>query len=101
MHQALRFLLILCGASVPLAACETAPVTGRSQIMLVSENEERQMGLQAYQQVLAKEPLSHDAQANALVEKVGKRIAAAAERPPAEMWRAPHFRWGFSTIDKK
>lgn len=83
-----------------LAACETAPVTGRSQIMLVSENEERQMGLQAYQQVLAKEPLSHDAEANALVEKVGRRIAAAAERPPAEMWRTPRFRWEFKTIDK-
>ncbi|MEI7872856.1 MAG: M48 family metallopeptidase [Alphaproteobacteria bacterium] len=100
MRPALRLPLILCGAAVLLAACETAPVTGRSQIMLMSENEERQMGLQAYRQVLAKEPLSHDAQANALVEKVGKRIAAAAERPPAEMWRAPHFRWEFSTIDK-
>ena len=96
----MRLLLTLIGFAAVLAACETAPVTGRSQIMLVSENEERQMGLQAYQQVLSKEPLSHDAQANALVEKVGKRIAAAAERPPAEMWRAPHFRWEFSTIDK-
>ncbi|TAJ40803.1 MAG: M48 family peptidase, partial [Reyranella sp.] len=24
----------------------------------------------------------------------------AAERPPAEMWRAPRFRWEFKTIDK-
>ena len=100
MGRALRMLLTICGAAVLLAACETAPVTGRSQIMLVSENEERQMGLQAYQQVLAKEPLSHDAQATALVEKVGRRIAAAAERPPGEMWRAPHYRWEFKTIDK-
>ena len=42
------------------------------------------MGLQAYQQVLSKESLSYDAQTNALVEKVGRRIAAAAERPPNE-----------------
>jgi predicted Zn-dependent protease len=82
-----------------LAACETAPVTGRSQIMLVSESEERQMGLQAYREVLSKEPLSHDAQTNALVEKVGRRIAAAAERPPGELWRAPRFRWEFKTVD--
>ncbi|TAJ41451.1 MAG: M48 family peptidase, partial [Reyranella sp.] len=67
MRPALRLLLVLCGSAFGLAACETAPVTGRSQIMLVSDNEERQMGLQAYQQVLAKEPLSHDAAANALV----------------------------------
>ena len=44
MRRALRLLLTLCGAAVLLMACETAPVTGRSQIMLVSENEERRMG---------------------------------------------------------
>ncbi len=96
----LRLLLTLCGLTVVLAACETAPVSGRSQIMLVSESEERDMGLKAYREVLSKEPLSGNTQANALVEKVGRRIAAAAERPPEDMWRAPHFRWEFKTIDK-
>ena len=47
-----------------------------------------------------KEPLSRDAQTNALVEKVGRRIANAAEHPPQEMWRAPRFRWEFKTVDK-
>jgi hypothetical protein len=89
MRPALRLLLVLCGSAFGLAACETAPVTGRSQIMLVGENEELQMGLQAYREVLSREPLSHDAQINALVEKAGERIAAAAERPPGELWRAP------------
>jgi predicted Zn-dependent protease len=100
MHPALRILLTLCGLASVVAACESAPVTGRSQMMLVSESEERQMGLQAYREVLDKEPLSHNAQANALVEKVGRRIAAAAERPPEEMWRAPHYRWEFKTVEK-
>lgn len=100
MLPALRLVLTLSGLSILLAACETAPVSGRSQIMLVSENEERQMGLQAYREVLNKEPLSSDAEINALVEKVGRRIAAAAERPPHELWRAPHFRWEFKTVDK-
>ena len=100
MSTAFRLIVLLCGAAILLAACETTPVTGRSQIMLVSENEERQMGLQAYRQVLAKEPLSNNAQAIALVEKVGRRIAAAAERPPAEMWRAPNYRWEFKVIEK-
>lgn len=100
MHASLRHLSMLCGLAFLLAACETAPVSGRSQMMLVSENEERQMGLQAYREVLNKETLSSDAQVNALVEKVGRRIAAAAERPPAELWRAPRFRWEFKTVDK-
>ena len=63
--------------------------------MLVSESEERQIGAQAYRQVLASEPQSHDAEFNALVEKVGRRIAQAAERPPANMWKAPHYSWEF------
>jgi predicted Zn-dependent protease len=89
-------LLALC----LLAACDSAPVTGRSQMMLVSEGEERQLGAQAYRQVLASEPQSHDAEFTALVEKVGRRIAQAAEHPPANMWKAPHYRWEFRTIDK-
>lgn len=101
MRAGIPFFLILCGLISLLAACESAPVTGRSQLMLVSEGEERQMGLQAYREVLSKESLSHDARANALVEKVGRRIAEAAERPPGELWRAPRFRWEFKTIDNK
>ena len=65
MRSAPRLLLALCGVAVLLVACESAPVTGRSQMMLVSESEERQMGLQAYQQVLSKESLSYDAETNA------------------------------------
>ena len=96
----MRSLLFLGVVATLLAACETAPVTGRSQMMLVGESEERQMGLQAYRDVLSKEQLSDDTQANALVEKVGRRIAAAAERPPGDLWRAPRFRWEFKTVDK-
>src|SRR3981081_4807174 len=100
MRPAPRLLLALCGVASLLAACESAPVTGRSQMMLVSESEERQMGLQAYQQVLSKESLSADAETNALVERAGRRSAAAAERPPNDLWRAPRFRWEFKTVDK-
>ena len=100
MSLFLRSVVALCGVGTLLAACESAPVTGRSQLMLVSESQEREMGLQAYRQVLAQEPASHDAEFNALVEKVGRRIAAAAESPPAEMWPAPHYHWEFRAIKK-
>ena len=96
----MRCLLALCGLAIVLAACESAPVTGRSQMMLVSESEERQMGLQAYREVLSKEPLSEDAQANEVVQRVGRRIALAAERPPGDLWHAPRFRWEFKTVEK-
>lgn len=97
----MRALIAMLFASLALAACQSAPVTGRSQVMLVSEAEERQLGSAAYLQVLAKEHASHDLRSNALVERVGRRIAAAAEAPPSGIWRAPHYHWEFKTVDKK
>jgi predicted Zn-dependent protease len=75
-----------------LFACETVPVTGRQQIMLVSESEEEQMGLTAYREILSKEKVSRDRRANALVRRVGERIAAVANRPD--------YQWEFRVIDK-
>lgn len=69
--------------------------------MLVSEEEERQAGLRAFQQVRTEEAPSHDTAANELVERVGRRIAAAAESPPANLWKAPHYRWEFQVVDKR
>ena len=94
------FLLLLGSAAMLLGGCESAPITGRSQIMLVSESQERQMGLQAYRQVLSSERPSHNAQITSLVEKVGRRIAQAAEHPPDGMWKPPHYHWEFKVIEK-
>jgi predicted Zn-dependent protease len=46
--------VILC------SACQTAPITGRQQLILLSEAEETQTGLAAYQQVLKEERVSRD-----------------------------------------
>ncbi len=100
MRMVGRFLLAMSVIVPLLAACESAPVTGRSQLMLMSENDERQMGARAYNEVLSREPQSHDDRANAMVDRVGRRIAQAAEHPPSELWKAPHYSWEFRTIDK-
>src|SRR6266446_2570766 len=100
MRSGGRFLLAICLIAPLLAACESAPVTGRSQLMLVSENEERQMGERTYNQLLSREPQSHDGTASAMVKRVGHSIAQAAENPPAKMWKAPHYDWEFRTINK-
>ena len=75
-----------------LMACATAPYTGRSQLMLVSPQEEIALGNQASKEILQKEPLSHDPYYNDLVRRVGMRIARAANRPD--------FQWEFHVIDK-
>jgi predicted Zn-dependent protease len=96
----MRALIAVLLVGLSVAACQSAPVTGRSQMMLVSESEELRLGSTAYLQVLSKEHESHDLQANELVDRVGHRIAEAAESPPTAMWHAPNYRWEFKTIDK-
>jgi Zn-dependent protease with chaperone function len=73
-----------------LAACVTNPYTGRDQFLLTTEEQEVQLGVQGYQEVLSGERLSKDPRETEPVRKVGQRIAAAAKRAD--------FRWEFNTI---
>lgn len=81
---------VLC--TVGLWACQTVPVTGRKQFIILSEAQETQMGLQAYDEILKQEKLSQDAQINAMVRRVGERIAKVADRPD--------FQWEFRVVEK-
>jgi len=78
---------------VSLAGCVTTPETGRRAFIVTSEAEENQLGLQAYREVLNKEPLSHNTKWNAVLQRVGKRIAAAANKP--------QYQWEFRLIESK
>jgi metalloendopeptidase OMA1, mitochondrial len=67
-----------------LAGCTTVTETGRSQLNLVSPDEEMKLGATAFQETKQKTPVSSDAQANAMVQRAGKRIAAVANLPNAQ-----------------
>ena len=71
-------VLVLLGL-VP--ACETVPITGRSQLNLMSEPDEIQLGAQAYKEVTDKAKISSNPVQNAQVTRVAQRIIAAVEKP--------------------
>lgn len=73
-----------------LAACSTAPITGRKQFIIVSDDQMNQLGLQTYQQELAKAKPDTDPGHLAMVDRVIKRISAAAEKEyhPGYQWEA-------------
>src|SRR6266508_2173847 len=77
-HPALSGALV---AAAIVAACETVPYTGRSQLQFMSPQQETQLGVQAFQQTLAKARLSSDASASEMVTRVGSRIAAVTGHP--------------------
>ena len=74
-----RRLASAAALAAAVAACSEAPVTGRNQLMLVSEDEVRDMGLQAYQEILSKNQVVTGTPEAAMVKEVGRRIAAVAD----------------------
>lgn len=78
-------------ALLVLAACEAAPVTGRDQFIIVSEQQAIASGASAYRQIRSEKPISNDARTNQLVQQVGRRIAAVADDPG--------YRWEFTVFE--
>src|SRR5437764_10327855 len=70
-----------------LEGCTTVPVTGRRELNLVSSGEEMQLGLSSFDQLKKDTPVSHDPAMNAMVQRVGKRIAEVdAKDMPSAQW---------------
>ncbi len=89
-----RLLFAVCVALAMLAAaCQTVPLTGRHQLMLIAPDEERSLGEEAYKKTLKSAKLSQDQAATDMVRRVGERIAKAANRPD--------YHWEFNLVDDK
>ncbi len=67
--------------------------TAQSQAGLISEGQEMQMGRDAAKQIEAKYKLSKDKKATALVEQIGRKVAAVSSRP-----KLP---WQFKVLDTR
>ena len=52
---------------------------------LISDSQEKQLGIEAYQEILKKTPISKRSDWQAQLQRVGKRIAAAADRARLSM----------------
>jgi len=81
----------LAAALLLLLGCSTNPATGRSQIALISEQQEIQMGREADQQVQQQLGLYPDPRLQAYVNRVGQKLAADSERP--------NLPWTFRVVD--
>jgi len=80
------------GAATLTFGCATNPYTGRDQLLLISSGQEQQLGKQARDDILSKEPVTKDPKYTGPVIKSGTRIADAAQRPD--------YDWEFHVIDK-
>ena len=89
----IRILSAIFTAAI-LFGCSTNPVTGRKEFTgLVSNDQEMQLGITSFDKMKKEVPVSHDAAANAMVQRVGKRIAAIATKD------MPNAQWEFVVFD--
>ena len=75
---------LLLSMALVAAGCVTEPVTGRRQFMVTGASQEVALGLSAFDSLKKETPISKDAAQKALLEKVGRRIAAVADLPNAQ-----------------
>lgn len=83
--SALLFVILLQG-------CAVAPITGRSQLMLVPPQQEAALGQQAAQEIFKKEPVLRSGRDLQQVRRMGRQLAQVTGRPD--------IAWEFHVIDK-
>ena len=86
MRKALLAVLVLT------AACATNPVTHKREFNIVSESQELALGQQSHEEVIKQFGIYNEKpELNALVERVGRRLAANSDRP--------NLPWHFTILD--
>ena len=80
--RALRLVwkAVAFGAALGLAACQTAPISGRNQLILFSAEREVALGADAYRQIIDEKEISSDPELTRRMNEVGRRIAEASDQ---------------------
>lgn len=97
----MRKIASLCAALLLLAGCSSVPLTGRKQVLLVSDQEVLSSSLTQYNDYIKTAQKSTDTNKSAMVTRVGKKIAAATEeylRTNGMENEVKNFSWEFTLI---
>ena len=89
--RAFRRIAVIAFGSLALAHCAQNPVSGDKDFVLMSEQQEIQLGAQAHQDVLKEYAALDNPALQAYVNEVGQRLAAQSHRP--------HLQWHFTVVD--
>jgi predicted Zn-dependent protease len=89
-----RPLLLAATATATIAllgACATNPVTGKSDLALMSEDSEKRLGQQMHVQITQTMGVYEDARLQAYVQEIGDKLARQSHRPNLD--------WKFTIVD--
>lgn len=90
-----RVIALTMAALFTLTGCATVQETGRKQVILMSAEQEAEMGLDAFSQIKKQEKISRDPALNARIQTIGKNIAASVGRD------LPNAQWEFVVFESE
>jgi predicted Zn-dependent protease len=88
----MRLFLSSIAVLIFISGCAKAPVTGRSQFIMVSPSQEMQLGLSESQKILKNSKISTDRRLTERVRRIGERIAAISGQE--------NYAWEFNVIEE-
>ncbi|MHB1186050.1 M48 family metalloprotease [Thiobacillus sp.] len=89
--KAYRRIAVIALGALALTHCAQNPVTGDKDFVLMSEQQEVQLGAQAHQEVLKEYAALDNPALQAYVSEVGQRLAQQSHRP--------NLQWHFTVVD--
>lgn len=95
------YITLFSIAALILSSCGSVPVTGRKQMLLVSDQEVLSLSLQQYGEFIKAAPLSTNKKNTELVKKVGQKIAIAVEtylKANGYEAEVANFQWEFNLV---
>lgn len=96
-----KLIGLFMGASLLLSSCGSVPITGRNQLLLVSDSEVLTSSLTQYSEYIKSAPTSTNTKGKAMVTRVGQKIAAATEeylRTNGLAHEVQNFAWEFNLV---
>ena len=97
-------IAVLSTSLLLLSGCGSVPITGRQQLLLVSDSEVLSSSLTQYDSFIKSSEKSTSVSQTNMVKRVGKRIAQATERYLRENGlerEIANFRWEFNLVKDK
>ncbi|MEQ8955855.1 MAG: M48 family metalloprotease, partial [Gammaproteobacteria bacterium] len=77
-------LLFALFSLVVISSCAVNPATGSANLVLMSENREKEIGAEEHEKVLSSMALYEEEELLAYVREVGNKMAAVSHRPDLE-----------------
>lgn len=97
-----KYALSLLATVLLCIGCSTVPITGRRQVLLVSDQEVLSASLTQYSSYMSSASRSTNSNRSAMVTRVGQRIAAATElylRENGMESELANFAWEFNLVN--